>query len=438
MSLGPVHRAGLAALVAVFAAAPLHAGDNTTVKSSLTRMEQADHNSKTSLILPYVFATESMGVTLGLGGGTRGYGQEQLLLGATAFGSFEGAVGLGIGMWDYRPPFTERFFFTAFGMAGHYPQQRAYSARSFRPGMIRPGSNDSDKDQYAEDSGYDNWTDFRLEYVLPLGSARQDPVQHYRIRDGLLISKPVGGDTWNPLESGVTTLLLRQYNDYRSFEFPDGRVDVTEHPVQIGISYNNTDFPTNPSSGSSQYLALTHDFGWLESPDDWTFVEFGASKYFSLGSSTWARQRIIALNFWTADTPSWEEVTLPNGDIGIRHNAAFYDGATLGGFYRMRGYPLDRFSDRSVIYTTAEYRYTLDWNPLDEVSWLDFLQADWLQLVAFVEGGRVANEYGDLFEEWKVDGGAGLRAMVAGSVVRLDVGVSDETVTAWAMFGHPF
>ena len=418
--------------------ATVYAKVNTSVKSSLTREENPKQGTKTSLVVPYGFSTDSMGVTLGVGGGTKGYGQEQLILGATAFASFEDAVGLFLGMWDYRPPFTDRFFFTALGMVGHYPQQRAYSARYFRPGLTRPGSNDSGKDQYAEDSGYDNWTDFRLEYVVPIGSARSDALQHYKIKGGLLQSPPVGGKTWNPLESGVTTLLLRQYNDYRSFEFSDGDVDVTEHPVQVALSYNNTDYPTNPSTGSAQYIGLTHDFGWLESPDDWTFVEFEASKYFSLGESDWAKQRIIALNFWTGDTPSWEEQTDADGNVTVNHNAPFYDGASLGGFYRMRGYPVDRFTDRSVIYTTAEYRYTLDWNPIGEVSWLNFLQSDWLQLVGFVEGGRVANEYGDLFSDWKVDGGVGLRSMFAGAVVRLDVGMSDETTSAWVMFGHPF
>jgi len=106
----------------------------------------------------------------------------------------------------------------------------------------------------------------------------------------------------------------------------------------------------------------------------------------------------------------------------------------------MRGYPIDRFNDRSVIYTAAEYRYTLKWNPIGRVSWLRFLQSDWLQLVRFVEGGRVADEYSlsELFSDWKVDGGFGLRAMFAGAVVRFDIGFSDETTSVWAMFGHPF
>jgi len=411
---------------------------DTTVKSTFIRKESPNANRKSHLIVPYIFATESMGVTVGLGGGVKGYIQDQLLMGATTFASSDEATGVYMGVWDYQPSFVKRLFFSFQGMAGHYPRERAYSALRFQPGAIRPGSNESSKDQFVQNSGYDNWTDFKFEYVLPIGSARHDPLQHYVIERGLLKSQPVGGPSWNPLKYGVTNLLFMQYNRYRSFEMPQGKVSATIHPFRLELSYNNTDFPNNPSTGSSQYIAITQDMGWLESPDTWTFIELEASKYFSLGSSPWARQRIIALNLWTGDCPTWDEELQADGRIGVHHRPPFYEGATLGGFYRMRGYPVDRFNDRSVIYTAAEYRYTLDWNPLGNISWLAFLQSDWLQLVGFVEGGRVANDYGDLYKNWQVDYGAGLRAMFTGAVFRLDVGASDETTTAWAMISHPF
>ncbi|MBC2743132.1 MAG: hypothetical protein HGJ93_08810 [Desulfosarcina sp.] len=105
----------------------------------------------------------------------------------------------------------------------------------------------------------------------------------------------------------------------------------------------------------------------------------------------------------------------------------------------MRGYPSHRFNDRSVIYTSAEYRYTPYWNPLGDISWLDFINIDWWQFVGFVEGGRVANSYdAELLKDWKVDAGVGLRALVAGGIVRFDMGFSEEGANFWAMFGHPF
>ncbi len=429
----------LLGLVSLLAVPTLQARPKTSIKSTLSREENIENGTKNKLLLPYAFSTESMGFSMGVGGGAKGYGQEQLLLGATAFGSFDGVAALFLGMWDFQPSFAPRFFFSAQGMMGHYPKNRAYTAVDFQQDSIRPGSNDSDMDDFVEDSGYDNWSDFKIEYVLPWGAAADDSMQHYHLKGGLLRSAAVGGDSWNPLNNGVTTLMLRQYNRYRSFELEEGEKEATVHPVQLAVSYNNTDFPSNPATGSSQYLALTHDFAWLESPYKWTFMEFEASKYFSLGSSAWAKQRIIALNLWTGDTPSWNEQNNSDGSVSVTDRPPFYEGANLGGFYRMRAYPINRFNDRSVVYTTAEYRYTLDWNPLGNISWLRFLKSDWLQLVAFAEGGRVANGYdSDLLRDWKVDGGFAIRAMLSGAVVRLDVGFSDETTSAWVMFGQPF
>ena len=411
----------------------------TSVKTVQLRAENPK-GTKSHLVLPYAFPSESMGVVAGIGGGRKGYEQDQLLVGGTTFGSFDSAVGLFLGLWDYRPSFADRFFFSAQGMIGHYPRQRAYSAPFFPSGVPFPGSNDSDEKEFVVKSGYDNWTDFKLEFVLPIGAGGNDALQHVRLKGGLLVSAPIGGKQWNPMISGVTTLMLRQFNRYRSFETERGDVEATTHPFELAIGYNNTDFPNNPSFGSSQYLSVTHDFGWLESPDDWTFLEFEASKYFSLGASNWAKQRIVALNFWTGDTPSWDEHLNEKGLVTIDHRPPFYEGAALGGFYRMRAYPQDRFNDRSVIYTTAEYRYTLNWNPIAEVSWLRFLQSDWLQLVAFAEGGQVAGDYSfsDLFDDWKFDAGVSVRSMLAGGVVRFDVAVGDEDTAAWVMFGHPF
>ncbi len=411
----------------------------TSVKTVQIRSENPN-GSKSKLVMPYAFPSDSMGFVVGVGGGMKGYGQDQMLVGGTAFGSFDSAVALFLGLWDYRPSFADRFFFSAQGMVGHYPRQKAYAAPTYRAGQPRAGSNDSDPDDFAEESGYDNWTDFKVEFVLPIGAARNSALQEVKLTGGLLKSAPIGGKVWNPMTSGVTTIMLRQFNRYRSFETEQGDLDATTHPVELAIGYNNTDFPNNPSFGCSQYLGITHDFGWLESPHEWTFIEFEASKYFSLGASDWAKQRVIALNFWTGDTPSWEEHTSPDGTVTLDNQPPFYEGANLGGFYRMRAYPIDRFRDRSVIYTTAEYRYTLNWNPIAEVSWLRFLQSDWLQLVGFVEGGQVAEDYtfSDLFDAWKFDAGLGVRSMFAGGVVRLDVATGDEDTTAWVMFGHPF
>lgn len=431
-------------LFLVFMGFGLSAGDagarpNATVKFSSIRAENPK-KGKEALVLPYIFSTDSWGTTVGVGGGAKGYGQEQLLVAGTVFGSSDDAKGAVLGMWDYRLPRTERFFFTIMGSVGDYPRQRVYSEVSSGFTGIRSGANESDKDDYFENSGTDNWWEMKLEYVLPMGSMRNRGMAQYRLEDGLLVSGASGGERWNPLTSGVTVAVLRQFNRYQKYENEGQTVDGTIHPLEFGLLYNNTDFYANPSFGSSQYLAVTHDFAWLESEETWTFLEFEASKYFSLGANKLARQQVLALNFWTGYSPSWDQQTDAAGVTTIKHRPPFLEGAKLGGFYRMRAYPNNRFNDKSVIYTTAEYRFTPHWNPIGEISWLRWLKMDWMQFVGFVEGGRVAPEYSasELFSDWKADAGLGLRAMMAGGVVRLDFAASDEGSAAWVMFGHPF
>ncbi|WP_419176812.1 BamA/TamA family outer membrane protein [Desulfosediminicola sp.] len=413
-----------------------------SIKSSVNRDERAN-SGKEKLIIPYAFPSDSLGTTVGVGGMMKGYHQDQLLIAGTVFGSNEDAKGFIGAFWDYRIPGTERLYFSMLGGISNFPNQRAYTELPRRPSGSRPappGSNDSDKDDYVEENGDDNWLEIKLEYVLPIGSMQHSSIAEYYLKNGILQSGATGGDAWNPLTSGISVAMFGFKGRYQSYKSDELTYDADTTPFRVGFLYNNTDFPTNPSRGSSQYIAFTQDFSKDSDASDWSFIEFEASKYIDLGASESSRQRVLALNFWTGTSPSWSEETDENGDRFVSKNPPFFEGSRLGGFYRMRAYPNNRFNDRSVIYTTAEYRHTLKWNPAEGVNWLNWLQLDWFQVVAFAEGGRVAGDYdlGELFSDWKYDGGVGLRAMTAGAVVRLDVAASEEGVSMWAMFGHPF
>lgn len=71
----------------------------------------------------------------------------------------------------------------------------------------------------------------------------------------------------------------------------------------------------------------------------------------------------------------------------VNNNTLFLDGATLAGMYRLRGFRQRRFYDKAVIYATAEYCTTLDYNPTDNVRGLNFLNLDWLQTFLYIEEG---------------------------------------------------
>ena len=141
------------------------------VKYSIIRQENP-LEEKEVLIIPYIFPSDYMGTTSGIGGMTRGYGQKQLRFGATAFTSKDGAGGGIAGIWDYKLKWFDRLYFSAILAAGHYPRQRAYTQGNRTGNEKEAGGNDSSKNDYIEDQGLDNWFELKLEYVLPIGSMK--------------------------------------------------------------------------------------------------------------------------------------------------------------------------------------------------------------------------------------------------------------------------
>jgi len=407
------------------------------VKYSVQRQE--NKKMRESLVLPYAFSTDDMGTVIGVGGMLTGLYQKQMTVGGTIYGGGD-SKGLALSVWDYRILDSERFFLSAIGMVGEYPLLRAYSPL---PGEFstdpRPGSNDSSFDDFIQAEGSSNWWDLKLEYVLPWGSAAKQSMARYQLQGGILKEHVEQAD-WNPFKTGTSILIARQFNRYQQYRDEEGELSGAVHALELGMLYDNTDFPANPSQGSSQYIGFSYNPEWLQSNQQWTFVELEASKYFSLGATSFAKQNVIALNTWVGYSPSWHVTTDGAGNSIVSNNAPFLEGATLGGMYRLRGFRQNRFHDKAVIYATAEYRMTLDYNPVADVPWLKFLNLDWFQTVFYVEGGRVSPTLhrDTLFADWKSDVGVSLRALTAGIVVRLDFTHSSEGGSTWLMVGHPF
>jgi outer membrane protein assembly factor BamA len=396
--------------------------------------------------LPYIFATDSLGWAIGVGGfSVSGKKQPQESLFGTAFITSNESA-LISGAWSDHRIGKSRFFVDTFILADHFTDQRFYLGPDVDPNKPRAGDNDSDQENYV--TGVSNEVTFTaaLKYRLPIGSIKDDPVATYRLYQGLLESGPKGGATWNPMTSGQTTLAAKffyTYRDLSDFVFNQRENDPVEEELfaktnglEFWLEYDNTDFPRNPSIGSRQLLKVTSDFGWGESRDSWTNLEADFSKYFNLGTSDWFRQKVLALNFWTSNTTDWEV----NADGTISHQPPPSYGSSLGGFDRMRAYPTGRFHDKSAVYYTAEIRLIPQTQPLRDLPLLNYFEIDWWQLVPFIEAGRVNDEYnGDLFfKDLKVDGGIGLRLMAYRAVVRLDWAVSDEGSSVWAMISQPF
>ncbi|UJF18293.1 BamA/TamA family outer membrane protein [Vibrio sp. SS-MA-C1-2] len=416
----------------------------TTIVTSKHIIEREDkgHLKKNQMILPYLFSTDSMGFNAGVGTVMQGVGQEQLTIGGTVYGGGSDSYGLGLGVWNYQVPYVERLFFSIDGMYAYYPNQKAYGGGAFEPtdsSQPLPGSSNSSNDQYIEGKGYSNWFNVKLEYLLPIGDRKNNVIERYKMSDGLLVNQSTESQ-WNPLENGTTTVVFRQFNRYQSFKDDDGKISGNLHAVELGIQYDNTDFTSNPSVGSRQFFSFSRDGQIFDSETNWNFLQLDTSKYLSLGESDWASQRILAFNFWTGYSPTWDLKSYSDDQVIVTNGPPYNEGATLGGWERMRGYDMYRFHDKASIYFGAEYRYTLKYNPIEDVSWLKFLNLDWFQLVGFLELGEVASEYDikDLTSNMKFDGGVSLRAFAGGIVVRSDLGISNEGANIWFMVNQPF
>ncbi len=427
----------LACLLLIAPALPAEAGRTLLPPPSLVLNLGQEQTKPQALALPYVFKTESLGVAYGVAAGATAYLQPQMGMSAAVMGSGNGSRGVYLVAWNLRLPYAERLFVDPNISWGSYADQRFYVPA--RPGLSGPraGSNDSDGGSYLQGKGEDNWVELRFRYVLPLGHARERAMPRYLLKKGLLASGASGGETWNPLQSGVTLVELRPFWRERTLDHESLGTGIRRSlALELALVYNNTDFPTNPSKGSIQRLALTRDFGVLEDSDPWTLVEAEYAAYWDLGAGSWSRQNVLAFNLWTAHCLTWEEN--PGGSVS--HRPPPYLGSQLGGFWRMRGYPTARFNDRSAIYYTAELRHIPQWQPLPEISWLRWADIDWWQFVLFGEAGRVAGNWslGELHSDMHWDAGVSLRIMAIKSVLRLDVAYSEEGVNVWAMVGHPF
>jgi hypothetical protein len=402
-------------------------------------------DEKRSGWLPYAFSTDSLDTAIGAGWFSAGTLQPQASLFATGFVTANDSALFSGALNNFRFGENSRFFADAYLQVNRFTNQRFYGGPAVGD-EARPGSNDSDEDSYISGSSDQLTLETNFKYRLPIGSLRDDPLAVYRLRNGLLESGPAGGEYWNPLETGQTTLGVRAFYTYRDLsdlavnqtgnDPTDIEVSAKTNGINFWLEHDNTDFPRNPSRGSRQVVNVHRDFGWFDSDDSWTSAELSLSKYFDMGTSGWFRQQVLALNYWTSINTDWDE----NADGTIDHNPPPGFGSELGGFDRLRGYASDRFNDKAAVHYTAELRFIPQIQPLHDLPILDYFQIDWWQIVPFVEAGRVSEKYNsDLyFKDLKWNAGVGIRLMTFRAVVRLDFAVGEEGASVYAMISHPF
>jgi hypothetical protein len=390
-----------------------------------------------SFALPYAFYNEKFGGAAGFAYGTAGSPQPQATMLVTGMGGTEGSGMLFFIGNNLQVPHVSRVFVDPVFSVGYFADNISYVSGKPKYAGQRAGSNDSDPKNYIFGDGWDNYARANFKYLLPIGTGEDTIISQYRFKDGLLVSGAQGGQSWNPFESGKTYLELRPFWRSMKVDGKYGDYESKTNGADFSIFWDNRDLPANPSVGNSIRLKASQDFGLLDSTTSWTSLYAELDKYFSLGPSEHFRQRVLALDFWTAYSPSWDHE--PDGSID--HAPPPYTGSSLGGLWRMRAYPSQRYNDQAAIYYSAELRLIPEWNPFDHWAWLQrHLGVQWIQFVPFVEVGRVASEYdlGRLNSDMKWDAGLGVRFLAKGLVLRIDSAYSDEGLGVQMMISQPF
>ena len=394
---------------------------------------------KQVLSLPYAFYNENFGFAGAYVYAVTGYPQKQAALISTAMAGTNGSAMTFLMGRDLQMPLSDRLFLDPIVQIGYFKDSDIYTDGNPHYANERAGSNNSDPNDYVtSDGGWDNFFRLRFKYLLPMGHGRDTIITTQVVDRGMLVEGATGGQSWNPFTSGLTYVELQPF--YRLQQIHDRnylREKVKTNGLMVSLFRDNRDFRFNPSEGSAIRVKYRRDFGWFNSSESYTALDTEMTKYFSLGESDWFRQRVLAFDLWTAYSPTWNEKD--NGDI--EHRPPTFAGATLGGLWRLRGYPSQRFSDKAAIYYAAEYRMIPRWNPFENWDWLQkYVGVQWLQFVPFVEVGRVAPDWGvqRLNRDMKWDAGVGLRLWAKGIVVRIDSAVSDEGYGVQMMVAQPF
>lgn len=399
-----------------------------------TSLPRAD----STINLPYAFWNETFGFAAGYVYAVNGSPQPQAGLVASVMAGTEGSVmGFLMGQ-NIRPVRSlERLFVDPILSIGYFDNADIFIDGNPEFPDERAGSNDSDPDNFITGRGRDTFARARFKYLLPIGTGRERILPAFQFDRGILAEGANGGDAFNPWRNGLTYVELMPF--FRSQNVENDLVDIEQatNGMELGLFYDNRDIGSNPSRGESVRLRVARDWGEFDSTDSWTSLGAEGDYYVSLGETKAFRQRVLALNAWTSYSPTWRV----RSDGFVDNRPPAFSGATLGGLWRMRAFPAQRFNDKAGIYYSAELRLIPEWNPMVNFPALqERVGIQWFQVVPFVEVGRVAPSWNieELHSDMKWDVGCGVRAWARGLVARVDVAYSDEGFGVQMMVGQPF
>nr|WP_240478387.1 BamA/TamA family outer membrane protein [Photobacterium aquae] len=385
-----------------------------------------------SAVVPFIFSTDAMGLSIGMAGVLKGAGQPQAaLLGAglvTDKGTWLGYLGAS----NYTYSLESRWLFGAELYAAEFKQFDYFLGDA-------TGNGSSAEDKVVADASESQYR-LSMRYVLPIGAGASRGVSA-----AFVPGRKLTGHV--PWQSGVSTIELRPFYQSREFaNLPMGEIAPAGFSeassvwgLETRFDWDNRNNTRNPTDGSRSQFSVSVDPGGSDRPSWWKW-ELNQSWFWNAGPlGEVFDQQVIAFNVYTGDTPSWNQTDTVNGHEVFRRPPA-YAGMRLGGLYRLRSFASGRYADRSALSYSLEYRILPDWQPLKEWPVFEWYDVPWWQWVAFADVGRVAGEYdlAELHRDMKWSAGGAIRFQVEGVVVRTEMAWGSEDSIFRVMINQPF
>ena len=371
-----------------------------------------------------------MGFSAGMAGLWKGAGQPQASMFAAGLGTTKNTWMSFIAANNYVLSSGSRWLFSGQFYEADYTQ--------FDYFLGDAANNDSIKSDSIKADSRDARHHLSMRYILPIGAATTQP-----IRAALSPYREVTGHT--PWDSGVSSIDFRPFYESRELvgdaaNVPSDFSDTDEvWGLETRLRWDNRDSANNPTAGSLSEFIVTADLGSNDRAGWWKW-EASQSWFHALGDwDELAKQQVVALNVYTADTPSWNNTTTVNGER-VYERPPEFAGARLGGLYRLRSFQTGRFVGRSALSYSLEYRVIPEWQPLGSLPVFNWYDVPWWQWVAFVDAGRVADTYdlAELHRDMKWSAGGAIRFQVEGVVVRAEMAWGNEEGLFRVMINQPF
>lgn len=395
-------------------------------------------------ILPFAFYNNSQGIVVGGFMGMKSFVQKETFLKIGAMISEKKTYYGFIQLESFQLPLFPRIFIRPDIYVGKVKELELYLGET-ESDYISPGGNYSTPKNKVVLEGFDQWYEVNIKYLLPIGDGKDKPIINPKFNIGQLVSGETGGTHWNPLKSGRSFVESKLIYRHMDFENDDLIFNTKTLALELSLTHENVDYYFNPSIGSIKRLSYSFDWGAVGSENKFDAVKIDCRIYIPL-NDTKANNLpcVLAFNFITMDTPSWNKYDLITDSEGnqtkIFHRPQLFVSANLGGVKKLRAYNAFRFYDRSMIYYSAEIRKTLEWNPLNYFSLTKSIGVDFFQLVGFADIGRVAPHWkiNTLHTDMKWSIGGGLRAYMGGLVARVDVAKGKDDIMVQMFIDHPF